>query len=262
MIALFSRRTLLAAAISLAAFVALPQFSIAQDGKITVFAAASLKGPLDAAAAAFKTEKGIDVALSYAGSSALAKQIESGAPADLFISADLDWMDYVEKAKLVKDGTRSNWLGNTLVLVGPADSASTLKIATGFDLAGAVGDGKLAMADMKAVPAGKYGKASLESLGVWRAVEGKVAQAENVRAALALVATGEAPFGIVYRTDATAEPKVKVIDTFPEDSHKPIIYPIAQLARSTAPAAADFLAYLKSPAATALFEKAGFVILK
>lgn len=257
-----TRRTLLAALSAFVTFAAVPHVSFAEDGKIIVFAAASLKGPLDDAAAAFKADKGVDIAISYAGSSALAKQIEGGAPADLFVSADLDWMDHVEKAKLVKDGTRSNWLGNTLVLVGPADGTSALKIAKGFDLAGAVGDGKLAMADVKAVPAGKYGKASLESLGVWGTVEGKVAQAENVRAALALVATGEAPLGIVYQTDATAEPKVKVIDTFPEDSHKSIIYPIAQLTSSTAPLAADFLSFLKSPAGTALFEKAGFVILK
>jgi molybdate transport system substrate-binding protein len=262
MIAFFTRRSLLAAAIAVTAFAATPQLAKAEDGKIIVFAAASLKGPLDDAAAAFKAKKGGDVAISYAGSSALAKQIESGAPADLFISADLDWMDHVEKAKQVKDGTRSNWLGNTLVLVAPADSAAALKIAPGFDLAGAVGDGKIAMADVKAVPAGKYGKAALEKLGVWANVEGKVAQAENVRAALALVATGEAPFGIVYQTDANADPKVKVIDTFPEDSHKPIIYPIAQLTGSTASLAADFLSFLKSPAATALFEKAGFKILK
>ncbi|WP_374377494.1 molybdate ABC transporter substrate-binding protein [Dongia sp.] len=261
MIALLTRRSLIAAALALSTIVAAP-FAAHADDKIIVFAAASLKGPLDDAAAAFKAAKGGDIAISYAGSSALAKQIEGGAPADLFISADLDWMDHVEKAKQVKDGTRSNWLGNTLVLVGPADSAASLKIAPGFDLAGALGDGKLAMADVKAVPAGKYGKASLEKLGVWAAVEPKVAQAENVRAALALVAAGEAPFGIVYQTDATAEPKVKVIDTFPEDSHKPIIYPIAQLTGSKAPLAADFLAYLKSPEATALFEKAGFKILK
>lgn len=261
MIALLSRRICLAAAVALAAFVA-PHLAAAEDGKIIVFAAASLKGPLDDAAAAFNAEKGGDIAISYAGSSALAKQIESGAPADFFISADLDWMDYVEKATLVKEGTRSNWLGNTLVLVAPADSASTLRITPGFDLTGAIADGKLAMADVKAVPAGKYGKAALEKLGVWTSVEAKVAQAENVRTALALVATGEAPFGIVYQTDATAEPKVKVIDTFPEDSHQPIIYPIAQLTRSTAPLAADFLAFLKSPAATALFDKAGFKILK
>jgi molybdate transport system substrate-binding protein len=262
MIALLNRRTLLAAAFAIATLSTAPHVAKAEDGKIIVFAAASLKGPLDDAAAAFKAEKGGDIAISYAGSSALAKQIESGAPADLFISADLDWMDHVEKAKMVKDGTRSNWLGNTLVLVAPAESNATLKIATGFDLAGALGDGKLAMADVKAVPAGKYGKASLEKLGVWAGVESKVAQAENVRTALALVATGEAPFGIVYQTDATAEPKVKVVDTFPEDSHKPIIYPVAQLTGSTAPLAADFLSFLKSPSAIALFEKAGFKILK
>ncbi|WP_374651154.1 molybdate ABC transporter substrate-binding protein [Dongia sp.] len=262
MIALLTRRSLLAAALAISTFGATPHSAVAEDGKIIVFAAASLKGPLDDAAAAFKAEKGGDIAISYAGSSALAKQIEGGAPADLFISADLDWMDHVEMAKLVKDGTRSNWLGNTLVLVAPADSAATLKIAADFNLAGAIGDGKLAMADVKAVPAGKYGRAALEKLGVWASVEAKVAQAENVRTALALVATGEAPFGIVYQTDATAEPKVKVIDTFPEDSHKPIVYPIAQLTGSTAPLSADFLSFLKSPAATALFEKAGFQILK
>ncbi|MDY0872590.1 molybdate ABC transporter substrate-binding protein [Dongia rigui] len=261
MIAFLTRRSLIAAALALSTLAAAPIVAKADD-KIVVFAAASLKGPLDDAAAAFKAAKGGDIAISYAGSSALAKQIEGGAPADLFISADLDWMDHVEKAGQVKDGTRSNWLGNTLVLVAPADSALTLKIADGVDLAGAVGDGKLAMADVKAVPAGKYGKASLEKLGAWAAIEPKVAQAENVRAALALVASGEAPLGIVYQTDATAEPKVKVVDTFPEDSHKPIIYPIAQLTGSTAPLAADFLAYLKSPEATVLFEKAGFKILK
>lgn len=257
-----TRRSLIAAAFALSTLATAPFTAKAEDAKIIVFAAASLKGPLDDAAAAFKATKGGDIAISYAGSSALAKQIEGGAPADLFISADLDWMDHVEKAKLVKDGTRSNWLGNTLVLVAPADSSASLKIAPSFDLAGALGDGKLAMADVKAVPAGKYGKSSLEKLGVWSSVEAKVAQAENVRAALALVASGEAPFGIVYQTDATAEPKVKVIDTFPEDSHKPIIYPIAQLTSSKAPLAADFLAFLKSPEATSLFEKAGFKILK
>lgn len=252
------------AAITLSTLMAISFFtpSAKADEKIIVFAAASLKGPLDEAASAFKAANNVDVAISYAGSSALAKQIESGAPADLFISADLDWMDYVEKLAQVKEGTRSNWLGNTLALVSPADSTTTLKIADGFDLAGAIGEGKLAMADVKAVPAGKYGKASLEKLGVWSKVEAKVAQAENVRAALALVASGEAPFGIVYQTDATAETKVRVVDTFPDDSHKPIIYPIAQLTGSTAPLADDFLAYLKSPEASTIFEKAGFKILQ
>lgn len=264
MIAFLTRRALIAAVLALPTIVAAPYTATLAkaDDKIIVFAAASLKGPLDDAAAAFKAAKGGDVAISYAGSSALAKQIEEDAPADLFISADLDWMDHVEKANMVKEGTRSNWLGNTLVLIGPADSNATLKIVDGFDLAGAIGDGKLAMADVKAVPAGKYGKSSLEKLGVWPSIEPKVAQTENVRAALALVASGEAPFGIVYQTDANAEPKVQVIDTFPEDSHKPIIYPIAQLTNSKAPLAADFLTYLKSPDATALFEKAGFKILK
>ena len=260
----FRRRSILGIATALAfggaVFLPIQQASAAD--KVIVFAAASLKNALDAIATTYKAKKGTEIAVSYAGSSALAKQIESGAPADIFISADLDWMDHVQKANLIKTETRVNLLGNTLVLVAPKDSAAMIEIKQGFDLAGAVGDGKLAMADVKAVPAGKYGKASLERLGAWSAVESKVAQAENVRTALALVASGEAPFGIVYRTDATAEPKVKVVATFPKDSHPPIIYPIAQIAASTNPAAADFLKYVESPVAAAVFEKQGFTILK
>ena len=236
-------------------------FPASAADKVLVFAAASLKTALDTVATAYETEKGTEISISYAGSSALAKQIESGAPADLFISADLDWMDHVQKANLIKAESRVNLLGNALVLVAPKDSAVAIEITQGFDLAGAVGDGKLAMADVKAVPAGKYGKAALEKLGAWSAVESKVAQAENVRTALALVASGEAPFGVVYQTDAMAEPKVKVVATFPEDSHPPIIYPAAQIASSTNPAAADFLQYLGSPVAAAMFEQQGFKIL-
>lgn len=264
MTSLIRRRSILAiaAALVFSGAVSLPVQPAAAADKVIVFAAASLKNALDAIAAAYKAEKGTEIAISYAGSSALAKQLESGAPADLFVSADLDWMDHVQKANLIKVETRKNLLGNTLVLVAPTDSAAAIEIKPGFDLAGAVGDGKLAMADVKAVPAGKYGKASLEKLGAWAAVESKVAQAENVRAALALVASGEAPFGVVYQTDATAEPKVKVVATFPEDSHPPIIYPIAQIAASTNPAAADFLQYVESPAAAAVFEQQGFQVLK
>lgn len=264
MISLFRRRSILAiaAAVVFSGGVTLSIQPAAAADKVIIFAAASLKTALDAVAAAYKAEKGTEIAISYAGSSALAKQIEAGAPADLFISADLDWMDHVQKANLIKADTRKNLLGNTLVLVAPKDSTATIEIKQGFDLSGAVGDGKLAMADVKAVPAGKYGKASLEKLGAWAAVESKVAQAENVRAALALVASGEAPFGVVYQTDAAAEPGVKVVATFPEDSHPPIIYPIAQIAASTNPAAADFLHYVESPAAAAVFEQQRFKILK
>jgi molybdate transport system substrate-binding protein len=226
---------------------------------ITVFAAASLKNALDKAIADYSGSGGNKVVASYAASSALAKQIEQGAPADIFISADLDWMDYLAKAKLIKDDTRSNLLGNTLVLISPTSSAIPLKITQGFPLAAMLGDGRLAVADVKSVPAGKYAKAALEKLGVLESVESKFAQAENVRAALALVATGEAQLGIVYRTDAHAEPKVRIVDTFPENTHPPIIYPIAATANAKDPAAAAaFIGYLKGPKARADFTEAGF----
>lgn len=230
---------------------------------ITIFAAASLKNALDAAAAAYGKSTGNKVVISYAGSSALAKQIELGAPADIFVSADLDWMDYVQNKKLIKDDTRFNLLGNRLVLIAPKASTTTLKIAPNFPLAVALGDGRIAMANVKSVPAGKYGSAALAKLGVWKDVEPKVAQADNVRAALALVAQGEAPFGIVYETDAVAEPKVKIVDVFPEDSHPPIIYPIAILGGAkNADAAKSFVDYLKTPDAQAFFTKQGFSVLK
>ncbi|MBS0239132.1 MAG: molybdate ABC transporter substrate-binding protein [Proteobacteria bacterium] len=230
---------------------------------LTIFAAASLKNALDGAAAAYEKSTGSKVVISYAGSSALAKQIEQAAPADIFVSADLDWMDYVQKAKLIKDDSRFNLLGNRLVLIAPKASTVSLKIGTDFPLAAALGDGHLAMANVKSVPAGKYGSAALEKLGVWKAVEPKVAQADNVRAALALVAQGEAPLGIVYETDAAAEPKVKIVDVFPEDTHPPIIYPIAIIdATKNGDAAKAFIGYLKSPEAQSFFTKQGFTILK
>lgn len=229
----------------------------AADDKPLVFAAASLKGSLDEVAAAFFTETGIEVAISYAGSNALAKQIEEGADADVFISADEQWMDYVAGKNLIKADTRVDLLSNELALIAPAGSGAALKIAPGFDLAGALGDGKLAMADPDSVPAGKYGKAALTTLGVWATVEPNVARAENVRAALALVATGEAPFGIVYVTDAKAEPKVITVDVFPADTHDPILYPVALTAQGDE-ASARFLAFLKGEAAAAIFAKAGF----
>ncbi|QRI64056.1 molybdate ABC transporter substrate-binding protein [Shinella sp. PSBB067] len=246
-----------------AAFAAMPlALPAAAAEKVTVFAAASLKNALDAANAAWQKETGNETAVSYAASSALAKQIEAAAPADLFISADLAWMDYVAEKKLIKDDTRSNLLGNRIVLVAPKDNASTVEIKEGFDLAGLVGDGKLAMGAVDSVPAGKYGKAALEKLGVWSAVEGKVAGAESVRAALALVSRGEAPYGIVYETDAAADPGVAVVGTFPEDSHPPIIYPVAILSESQSPAAGAYLDFLKSDKAAPFFTGQGFTILK
>jgi molybdate transport system substrate-binding protein len=230
---------------------------------ITIFAAASLKTALDGAAAAYEKSTGNKAVISYAGSSALAKQIEQGAPADIFVSADLDWMDYVQKAKLIKEDTRFNLFGNRLVLIAPKASTVELKIGKDFPLAVALGDNHLAMANVKSVPAGKYGSAALQKLGVWSAVEPKVAQADNVRAALALVAQGEAPLGIVYETDATAESKVKIVDVFPEDTHPPIIYPIAIIAATkNGDAAKAFIDYLKSADAQAFFTKQGFTILK
>ncbi|WP_026226898.1 molybdate ABC transporter substrate-binding protein [Hoeflea sp. 108] len=231
------------------------------EGDVVVFAAASLKNALDAIDAAWKTESGKQATASYAASSALAKQIEEGAPADVFISADLDWMKYLADKKLIKEGSDVKLLGNRIVLVAPKDSAAKADIAANFDLAGLLGEGRLAMGDVKAVPAGKYGKAALEKLGVWSSVEGKVAQAENVRAALKLVSTGEAPLGIVYQTDAMAEPGVKIVGVFPEDSHPPIVYPVGVTAESKNADAAEYVKYLQSAKAKELFEAQGFTVL-
>lgn len=241
--------------------IALPISAAAQD-KVTVFAAASMKNALDAANAAWSRKTGNTAIVSYAASSALAKQIEAGAPADLFISADLAWMDYLAGKQLVRQDTRTNLVGNRLVLIAPADNARAVDIRPDFELARLVGDGKLAMAAVDSVPAGKYGKAALEKLGVWSSVEGKVAAADNVRSALLLVSRGEAPYGIVYQTDAAADPGVKIVGTFPEDSHDPIIYPVAILSGSGNAAAAPYLQFLTSREALSFFEKEGFTILK
>lgn len=251
------RRFLVAAAMALCAL-ALP--ARAQD-PVTVFAAASLKTALDDIGAEWSEETGNAATISYAGSSALARQIEEGAPADLFISADLDWMAYLAERDLIDRASERRLLGNRIVLVAPADSAVELAIAPGFDIASALGDGRLAMANVDAVPAGRYGKAALESLGVWDDVADKVAQTENVRAALQFVALGEAPLGIVYQTDATAEPGVRVVGTFPEDSHDPIVYPAALTAASDDPNAAAFLDYLQGDEARAIFGEQGFTLL-
>jgi molybdate transport system substrate-binding protein len=225
---------------------------------LLIFAAASLKDALDDADAAWRDTGGDGVAVSYAASSALAKQIEAGAPADVFISADLDWMDYLAQRKLIRPESRADLLGNALVLVAPADNSAKVTIAPGFPLATLLGDGRLAMADPDSVPAGKYGKAALQALGVWSAVENRVARAENVRAALLFVSRKETPLGIVYATDATADQGVAIIGTFPAETHPPIIYPIAIIAASGNAAAARYVAFLRSPAARKEFAKQGF----
>src|SRR5262245_38481445 len=235
---------------------------LAQAKPVLVFAAASLKNALDEIAGQYERETGKKVTISYGASNALAKQIEAAAPADVFISADLDWMDYLQTRNLIKKETRGNMLGNRLVLVAPKDSQASIKIGPGFPLVELLGGGRLAMADPKAVPAGKYGRAALESLGVWQAVESRVAAAENVRAALALVSRGEAPLGIVYQTDAAADPNVKIVGTFPEETHPPIVYPAALTGTSTNGDSAAFLAYMRAPGARPVWEKQGFAVLK
>ncbi|HVJ54811.1 MAG TPA: molybdate ABC transporter substrate-binding protein [Aliidongia sp.] len=234
----------------------LPGLARADD--ILVFAAASLKNALDDADAAWVKKGGAHVAVSYLASGPLAKQIENDAPADLFISADVDWMDYLQSKQLIRPDTRSDLLGNSLVLVAPAASELQLTIGQGFPLAASLGDGRLAIGEPQSVPAGSYGKAALEKLGVWAAVEPKLARAENVRAVLALVSRGEAPLGIVYATDAASDPGVKIVGTFPEDSHKPIIYPVAITKASKQPDTAKYLAWLHSAEAAPFFEKQGF----
>lgn len=238
-----------------------PPHARAQGGDFVIFAAASLKNALDAINADWQTATGKKAVISYAASSALAKQIEQGAPAQMFISADLDWMDYLARKNLIKGDSRSNLLGNRIVLIAPKDKAQPIEIKPGFDLAKVLGEGRLAMANVDAVPAGKYGKAALEKLGVWGSVAAKVAQAENVRAALLLVSRGEAAAGIVYQTDAAADPNVQIIGTFPETSHPPIIYPVALTASATNPDATAFLAYLRSEKAKPLFEAQGFTLM-
>lgn len=222
-----------------------------------VFAAASLRSALDELAEICRTSAGVGFRTSYAATSALARQLEAGAPADVFISADVDWMDYVAARGLIRDDSRIPLLGNRLVLVAPAAAPVALAIGPGFPLAAAVGDGRLAVADPEVVPAGKYAKAALESLGVWDDVAARIAPAENVRAALLLVSRAEAPLGIVYRSDARADVGVVVVDTFAEDTHPPIVYPAA-LTRSAGPGAADVLACLARPASLAVFVRWGF----
>jgi molybdate transport system substrate-binding protein len=239
-----------------------PHGAVAQQS-VTVFAAASLKNALDDVDAAFAQTTGTNVTASYEASSSLARQIEAGAPADVFISADLRWMDYVAERKLIRPDSRTNLLGNRLVLIAPKDAKlDNVAIGPGFDIAKLAGDGRIAVADVKAVPAGLYAKAALEKLGAWGAAEPKLAQAENVRATLAFVARGETPLGIVYATDAQIEPKVKIVGSFPDGSYPPVTYPVAAIADAkNKEAATRYIAFLHSTAAKAIFEKYGFSYL-
>lgn len=257
------RRTLLAAGLACALVLGAGiEAAQAQSKDLVIFAAASMKNALDEAAASWAKESGKPAPkISYAASNVLAKQIESGAPADLFISADLDWMDYAAGKNLIRPDTRVSLLGNRLVLVAEKASTAKLELKPGVELAAALGTNRLAMGNVESVPAGKYGKAALEKLGAWDRLKDKIAQADNVRAALLLVSRGEAPFGIVYATDAAADPQVRVVATFPEDSHPPIVYPVAVTRDSTNPDAATFLAYLRGPSARPVFEKQGFTVL-
>jgi molybdate transport system substrate-binding protein len=257
---MLGRRSVLAAfAAAITALVV--QADAAEEKSITVFAAASMKNALVEVDTLFTKQSGIKVVASYAASSTLMKQIEQGAPADVYLSADVDWMDYGIKHNLIKNDTRENLLGNRLVLIAPKDSKiGNVTIAPGFDLAALAGNGRIATGDVRAVPAGLYAKAALEKLGIWSSVESKIAMADNVRAALVLVVRGEAPLGIVYETDAKIDPSLKVIGVFPDDSHPPIIYPVA-MTKNSKPDAVQYLAFLTTPEANSVFERYGFRVL-
>lgn len=255
----FARMIPGAAALLIAVGLAAASLPEAQARDVIVFAAASLKNALDEVEAKNQKRTGEKAVISYAASSALAKQVENGAPADIFISADLDWMDYLEKRNLLKAGSRSSLLRNEIVLIAPADSKASIAIGPRFPLAALLGNRRLAMADPDHVPAGKYGKAALERLEVWPSVSDRIARAENVRAALNFVSRGEAPFGIVYRTDAAADKKVRIVGAFPASSHPPIIYPAGMLTEGKSPAAEKYFQFIKSAEAQAIFKKHGFV---
>ena len=247
------------AALLVLAGAALP--AAARDKTITVFAAASMKNALDDINAAHTAKTGVKVATSYGPSSGLARQIEQGAPADVFISADTDWMDYAISRKNINEPSRVNLLGNSIVLIAPKDSKiDNVGIGQGFDLARLAGDGRIATGDVKAVPVGLYAKAALEKLGSWAAAEPKFAMTDNVRAALLLVSRGEAALGIVYATDAKVDTGVKIIGIFPDGSHPPVTYPVAATATAK-PDTAGYLEFLRSKTAKDIFEKYGFTVL-
>jgi molybdate transport system substrate-binding protein len=238
-----------------------PPSIFARDGAVTVFAAASMENALDDINAAFTKSTTIKVAATYAGSSALVQQIETGASADVFVSADMDWMDYGIERKVINEESCIYLLGNRLVLIAPKDSKlGNVTIGPGFNLAQLVGDGRIATGDVRVVPVGMYAKKALEKLGLWDAVAAKLTMTESVRAALDLVARGEARLGIVYATDAKVEPRVKIISTFPPGSHPAIVYPVAETLAAK-PEADTYLSYLHSAAAKAVFDKYGFFFL-
>jgi molybdate transport system substrate-binding protein len=228
---------------------------------LTVFAAASLKTALDEINRAFTADSGIPVRTSYAASSALAKQIVQGAPADVYASADVEWMDDLESRNLLLAGTRVDLLGNRLVVIAEKDSPVSALALNLPSFTSALDGHRLALAETTSVPAGRYAKAALESLGMWTALRPRVAMAENVRAALRFVSRGEAPLGIVYATDAAADPAVKIVATFPEDSHPAIVYPFAATAGSNAEQAKSYIRFLQGPGARVIFEKLGFRVL-
>jgi molybdate transport system substrate-binding protein len=238
----------------------LPALAQSAARPLTVFAAASLTNVMGDVGKAWSERGQPAPKLSFASSSVLARQIEAGARADVFFSADVEWMDYVANRGLVRNETRRDLLGNRLVLIAPASSTVALQIAPGFPLAATLGKGRLATGDPDFVPAGRYARSALTTLGVWSDVADRLVRAENVRVALAYVSRGEAPLGIVYATDALAEPRVRVVDTFPEDSHLPIRYPVAAL-RGSGAAAAEFADFLAGEQARDLFVRAGFIVL-
>lgn len=231
------------------------------DRPLTIFAASSLQPSLTAVAQSWQRETGRRIVISYASSAALARQISQGAPADLFVSADRDWMDWAIRNNLIRDGSRRDVLGNRLVLIAPAASAVSLAIETGMPLLAALGDGRLAVGDPRSVPVGRYAEAALTALNVWNEVRSRIAGADSARAALTLVARGEAPLGIVYQTDARSEPRVRVMGTFPTNTHPEIVYPFAITAASRSADATAFLDYVSSPAAARIFQADGFVLL-
>jgi molybdate transport system substrate-binding protein len=248
------------AALLLAAM-SVPAYAQPAPAPLTVFAAASLKESMDEAALAYERDTGTPVRVSYAASSALARQIEQGAPAGVFFSADLEWMDYLQQRGKIEPGTRRNLLGNQLVLVAPHTGAAQVDLRDPASLRRALGDGRLALGQTASVPAGKYARGALESLQLWPSVQAQLAESDSVRGALLLVARGEAPLGIVYASDARAEPRVRVVATFPGDSHPPIVYPVAAVQGERGPAARAFVQWLASPAARAIFRQRGFSLL-
>lgn len=254
---MLGRRTLILGASTMAAGGA----AVAATAPVTVFAAASLQESLTEAGKLWSRGSGVPVRFSFGASSAIARQIAQGAPADLFLSADLEWMDWLAGKTLIVAASRRNLLSNDLVLIAPARSRTRLTVGRGMPLARALGTGRLAVADINAVPAGRYAKAALTSLGVWRSVEDRLLPAESVRAALAYVSRGEAPLGIVYATDARADPKVRIIGRFPAGSHPQIVYPAALVAASRHRGAANLLGFLQGADAAAVFRRHGFGVL-